>query len=184
MDLFCRTFLPAAAEMGLAGPIMSRHLPIFRQCVAADDATVLVTRCTRSDAPVPGDYLLLLTNRRLVVTQQSRLLHRLSLHLNTELRHLENVTWGPDLRLPAIEFAATAMDGIRERYLIRTGQRQQVRQLDALLSHVFRTPAPGHQARPAITRPPVPVTPERSGVTPVAAPKESRLSKFSPAIAI
>jgi hypothetical protein len=191
MDLFFRTFLPAAAEAGLATPIMSRHLPVFRRCVAPDDATVLVNRCTRPDAPVPGDYLLLLTNHRLVVTRQSGLLHRLSLHLNTELRHLNNVTWSPDLRLSAVELAATAVDGIRERYLIRTGQLQQVRQLDALLGHVFRTPvpaypgAPARPGRPAASAHPIPsVHPDRVGTGPAVAAKESRRPTFSPAVAV
>lgn len=165
MDLFFRTFLPAAAEAGLAAPIMSRHLPIFRRCVAADDATVLVTRCTRPDAPVPGTYLILLTSHRLVVTQQSRLLQRLSLHLNTELRHLSNVTWAPDPRLPALEFAATAVDGVRERYLIRAGRRQPVAQLDALLNSAFG----GESA---------------AGPQVATSPKEARRPRFSPAVAI
>ena len=151
--------------MAAPASVMSRHLPIFRRCVAADDATVLVTRCTRPDAPVPGNYLILLTRRRLVVTQQSRLLQRLSLHLNTELRHLNNVTWAPDPRLPALEFAATAVDGIRERYLIRAGRRQPVTQLDALVNHAFLgTGAPGPQV--------------------ATSPKEVRRPKFSPAVAV
>ena len=47
MDVFSRTFLPAAAEAGVAIPTVSRHMPIFRRCVESDDATVLVTRCLR-----------------------------------------------------------------------------------------------------------------------------------------
>ncbi|MGW4464348.1 hypothetical protein [Micromonospora sp. NPDC004704] len=165
MDLFFRTFLPAAAEAGLAEPILSRHLPVFRRCVAADDATVLVARCIRPDAPVSGGHLLLLTGHRLVVTQQSRLLHRLSLHLNTDLRHLNNVSWAPDPRLPVMEFTATAVDGVRERYLIRAGRRQPVVHLDALLDHVFL--GAGVPEPQAATR-----------------QKEARRPKFSPAVAI
>lgn len=139
MDVFSRTFLPAATETGLAVQTVSRHMPVFRRCVGSGDAAILVTRCTRPDRPAPGDYLLLLTYRRLVVTQQTRVLHRLRLHLNTELRHLSNVTWNPDPRLQAVELAATAIDGIRERFLIRTHHPKQVWQLDALLNHAFRT---------------------------------------------
>ncbi|MFF0470474.1 hypothetical protein [Micromonospora zamorensis] len=139
MDVFSRTFLPAAAEAGLAVQTVSRHMPVFRRCVGSGDATILVTRCSRPDRPVTGDYLLLLTHRRLVVTQQTRLLHRLRLHLNTELRELSNVTWSPDPRLQSVEMAATAIDGIRERFLIRTSHPKQVWQLDALLNHAFRT---------------------------------------------
>ncbi|MBY8873709.1 hypothetical protein K7640_17895 [Micromonospora sp. PLK6-60] len=139
MDVFSRTFLPAAAETGLAAQTVTRHMPIFRRCVGSGDAPVLVTRCSRPEHPVSADYLLLLTHRRLVVTRQTRLLHRLQLHLNTELRELSNVTWSPDPRLHAVELAATAIDGVRERFLIRTANPKQVWQLDELLHHAFRT---------------------------------------------
>jgi hypothetical protein len=138
MDVFSRTFLPAAAEAGVAIPTVSRHMPIFRRCVESDDATVLVTRCLRPARPLMGDFLLLLTNRRLVVTQETRVLHRLRLHLNADLRHLSNVTWNPDLRQSAVEVAATAVDGVRERFWMRLADPQQVVHFDALLRHVFR----------------------------------------------
>ncbi|MGS2617316.1 hypothetical protein ACVCAH_22730 [Micromonospora sp. LZ34] len=139
MDVFSRTFLPAASEAGLAVQTATRHMPIFRRCVGSGDATILVTRCGRPDRPMAGEYLLLLTHRRLVVTQQTRVLHRLRLHLNTELRELSNVTWSPDPRLHSVELAATAIDGVRERFVIRTQHPKQVWQLDALLNHAFRT---------------------------------------------
>ncbi|MEU6072719.1 hypothetical protein [Micromonospora sp. NPDC047074] len=139
MDVFSRTFLPAAAEAGLAVQTVTRHMPVFRRCVGSGDATILVTRCGRPDRPTSGEYLLLLTHRRLVVTQQTRVLHRLRLHLNSELRELSNVTWSPDPRLHSVELAATAIDGIRERFLIRTRHPKQVWQFDALLNHAFRT---------------------------------------------
>ena len=113
-------------------------MPIFRRCVESDDAAVLVTRAQRPDRPLGSDFVLLLTYRRFVVTQESRLLRRLRLHLNTELRHLANVTWHPDPRLSAIELAATAVDGIRERFWIHAGHPKQVWHLDALFSYVFR----------------------------------------------
>lgn len=148
MDVFTRTFLPAASEAGVAIPTVSRHLPVFRRCVAPDDPAALVARCARPDQLLHGEFLLLLTHRRLVVTRQTRLLRRLRLHLNTELRHLHNVSWNPDPRLAAVELAATAMDGVRERFWIRVGHPKQVWHLDALLSHVFRP-------RTATERPPV-----------------------------
>lgn len=138
MDVFSRTFLRAAAEAGVAIPNVSRHVPVFRRCVEPDDAPVIVARCLRPDRPMRGEFLLLLTCRRLVVTQETRLVRRLRLHLNTELRHLSNVTWSPDPRLSAVELAATAVDGIRERFWIRVGHPKQVWHVDALLSHVFR----------------------------------------------
>ncbi|MFC6019268.1 hypothetical protein ACFP2T_24050 [Plantactinospora solaniradicis] len=138
MDVFFRTFLPAAAETGVASPTVSRHLPILRNCVDAGDPTILVTRCIRPEQSAHHSYLLLLTTRRLVVTEQSRVLHRLRLHLNTDLRHLGNVTWTPDPRELLVELAATAVDGVRERFLIRADRPSQVWELDALFSHVFR----------------------------------------------
>jgi len=138
MDVFSRTFLPAAAEAGVAIATVSRHMPVFRRCVEADDSTVVVARCLRLDRPMHGEFLMLLTYRRLVVTQETRVLHRLRLHLNTELRHLSNVTWNPDPRAATVELAATAVDGVRERFWIKTSHPKQVWHLDGLLSHAFR----------------------------------------------
>ncbi|GAB3966882.1 hypothetical protein GCM10027615_15190 [Plantactinospora veratri] len=152
--MFCRTFLPAAAETGVASPTVSRHLPVLRNCVPAGDVTVLVTRCTRPEQPTNG-CLLLLTTRRLVVTEQTWLLHRLRLHLNTELRHLNNVAWNPDPRASMVELAATAVDGVRERFLIRADRPSQLWQLDALFSQVFR---PKMAARSRVADPAAPST--------------------------
>jgi hypothetical protein len=138
MDVFSRTFLPAAAEAGVTIPAVSRHMPILRRCVEADDPTVMVTRCQRPDHPMAGEFLMLLTYRRLVVTQETRVLHRLRLHLNANLRHLSNVTWNTDLRQTAVDFAATAVDGVRERFRVRLHDPDQLWHVDALLKHVFR----------------------------------------------
>ena len=138
MDVFSRTFLPASNEAGIPMPTVSRHMPVFRRCVSPDDATVLVARAHRPDRPLGDDFVLLLTYRRLVITQESRFFKRLRLHLNTELRHLANITWHPDPRLSAIELAATAIDGIRERFWIHAGDPRQVWHLDALFSHIFK----------------------------------------------
>jgi hypothetical protein len=138
MDVFARTFLPAAAETGVAIPTVSRHMSAFRRYIERDDPTVIVARCVRPDHPTRGEFLLLLTRRRLVITRETRLLRRLRLHLNAELRHLSNVTWSSDPRNSAVELAATAVDGIRERFWIRVGHPQQVWHLDALLSHAFK----------------------------------------------
>jgi hypothetical protein len=137
MDVFTRTFLPAAAEAGVAIPTASRHLPIFQRCVEADESAVLVTRCARPDAPASGDFLLLLTNRRLVVTRETRVLHRLGLHLNATLRQLAHIAWSTDPRDGTMELSATAVDGVRERFQMRMAQPDRVCALDALLKHVF-----------------------------------------------
>ena len=142
MDVFSRTFLPAAAEAGVTLPTVSRHMPILRRCVEPDDKAVLVTRCVSPDHPLAGDFLMLLTYRRLVITNETRVLRRLRLHLNANLRHLSGVTWRADLRAGAVELAATAVDGVRERFRIRLSAPAQVWQVDRLLKHVFR----GHSA--------------------------------------
>jgi hypothetical protein len=80
----------------------------------------------------------------MIVTQETRVLHRLRLHLNANLRHLSDVTWNPDLRMSAVDIAATAVDGVRERFRMRLTEPQQVWHVDARLKHVFRerrTPA-------------------------------------------
>jgi hypothetical protein len=50
------------------------------------------------------------------------------------------VTWSPDLTRPAVEMAATAVDGVRERFRLRLGEPEAVWHFDSLLQHVFRTP--------------------------------------------
>jgi hypothetical protein len=136
MDVFSRTFLPAAAEAGVPIPTVSRHLPILRRCVDTDDATVLVARA-RPATQLSGDFLLLLTNRRLVVTRETRVLHRLQLHLNTNLRHLSHVTWTTDPRDAGIEMCATAVDGVRERFQLRVAGNDHAKHVDTLLRHIF-----------------------------------------------
>ncbi|HET6211819.1 MAG TPA: hypothetical protein VFE14_02990 [Micromonosporaceae bacterium] len=145
MDVFSRTFLPATAEAGIPIHTVSRHMPIFRRCIEPDDAAVLVTRCLRPDRPLQGEHLLLLTQRRLVVTQETRLLRRIRLHLNAGVPELSNVSWTPDPGLAAVEVAATASDGLRERFWIKLGDPRRVWHVDALLGHVFlprRAPYP------------------------------------------
>ncbi|WP_250031751.1 hypothetical protein [Paractinoplanes maris] len=139
MDVFSRTFLPAAAEAGVALPTVSRHLPVVRRCVESDETTVLVGRCLRPEAPLAGEFMLVLTHRRLVVTQETKVLHRLRLHLNANLRHLSNVTWSPTTSRTALDIAATAVDGVRERFRMRLGNPETVWHMDGLLREVFHT---------------------------------------------
>lgn len=139
MDVFSRTFLPATSEAGLPIPVVSRHMPVLRRCVTTAETTVLVTRCHRPGQPIAGAFLLLLTNRSLVVSRESRLLHRPRLHLAAEVRSLGDVTWTPDPRLRSIELAATTVEGIRERFWIPVRDARRVWYIDALFSHVFRS---------------------------------------------
>jgi hypothetical protein len=127
MNVFLSTFAAAAS------PAANRHLSIFRSCVDSDDTAILVARCVRPGAPLSGDWFLLLTGRRLVVTQDTRPLHRLRLHLNANLRHLSNVTWRLDLSRPGIELGFTAMDGVRERFRMRLGDSENVWRVEQLL---------------------------------------------------
>jgi len=138
MNVFSRTFLPAAAESGLTDATINRHLPILRQCVSGDDAVTLLARCSRPGNHRRLDFLLLLTYRRLVITSQSWPLGRLRLHLNSDLRHLHNITWTPDPDTSIVELTATAVDGVRERFQIRTPHPKQVWQLDTVFGQVFR----------------------------------------------
>lgn len=137
MDVFSRTFLPAAAEAGVAIPTVSRHMPVFRRCVEPDETTVLVGRCQRPEAPLSGEFMLVLTHRRLVVTQETRVLHRLRLHLNANLRHLSNVSWSPSVSRSTLEIAATAVDGVRERFRVRLTNPEAVWTMDSRLRQVF-----------------------------------------------
>lgn len=150
MDVFSRTFLPATSEAGLPIPLVSRHMPVLRRCVSPDENTLLVARAVRPGLPMAGGFLLLLTNRRLVASRESRLLRRVQLHLAAELRDLSQVVWSADPR-SGVELAATARDGVRERFWIPARDPRRVRHLDALFSHAFRSRAvaPGTARRGA-----------------------------------
>lgn len=138
MDVFSRTFLPAASEAGLSISTVSRHMPVLRRCVTRDDVTVLVSRCHRADRPLRGSHLFLLTNHSLVVTGETRVLRRVQLHLATDLRYLSDVLWTPYPSLTALEFTATVVDGVRERFWLRFDDADRLNRVDALLGDVFR----------------------------------------------
>jgi hypothetical protein len=122
MGVFSRTF---------------RHLPVFVQCVEATDPIMLITRCVRPDEPMAGEFVLFLTRHQLVVTQQSRVLRRLRLHLNANLCHLSNVLWSPDDQQSALEVGVTAIDGVRERFRIKLTGPAQVSEVEAVFQTVF-----------------------------------------------
>jgi hypothetical protein len=139
MDVFSRTFLPATSEAGIPIPVVSRHMPVLRRCVAPEDTTLLVSRCQRPGQPMAGSFLLLLTNRYLVISRESRLLRRIQLHLAAQLRDLSDVSWVADARLCAVELAATASDGVRERFWIPVRDERRVSHVDARFGHAFRS---------------------------------------------
>ncbi len=138
MELFARTFLPAAADAGLDMPAIGRHLPLFRRCLGTESAVLLVTRCTRPDRPA-GEYLLAATRHRLVVAHESRVVHRVRLHLDAPLHELFDVSWSVDRTGTCLELAATAVDGIREQFTIRPRRLETVRQLGARLDSLFHS---------------------------------------------
>jgi hypothetical protein len=143
MDPFDRTFLPAATEAGLSMASISRQIPIFRRCVGLGQTVLLVTRCSRLDRPLSGDHLMLLTRERLVVTTETRMLHRPRLYLDSAVTELRNVVWEPDARLTSVELTATAPDGVRERFLIKVRKPGSVWHLEAALGYVFRPAGAG-----------------------------------------
>ena len=125
--------LPAAGVTGTDTATVARLLPILHSCVPDDDAPALLARATRT-----GDratYLLLLTEHRLVVAGESRILRRQRLHLNADPRHLSDVLWTPEPTLGGIALAATAIDGVREHLWIRTADAYASAQA---LASVFR----------------------------------------------
>jgi hypothetical protein len=136
MDLFARTFLPAAADAGLDMPTIGRHLPVFRRCLAAD-SVLLVTRCTRVDRPMAGEHVLALSRHRLVVTHESRVVHRLRLHLDAPIHELADVSWTADPTGTSVELAATAIDGIRERFTVKVRHPQLIWYLNDTFGYVF-----------------------------------------------
>jgi hypothetical protein len=138
MDLFARTFLPAAADAGLSMPTISRNIPIFRRCLGADDAVLLVTRCVRPDRALAGEHILVLTRHRLVVTHEGRMTHRIKLHLDAPIHELSQVVWASDPRAASVELSATAIDGIRERFWIKVRHPKAVWLLDATFGYVFK----------------------------------------------
>ncbi|MGX6604619.1 hypothetical protein ACWKSP_21180 [Micromonosporaceae bacterium Da 78-11] len=130
MDVFASTFSPTT--------LPGTHMSVLRRCVEADDPTVLVARCSRPPRVKAGEFLLLLTRRRLVVTQQTRVLHRLRLHLNANLRHLSNFSWSVDARQQVLELSLTAVDGIREQFVLRLADQAQLWRADELLRSVVQ----------------------------------------------
>lgn len=145
LDQYSRTFLPAAEKAGVGIPAVSRHIPIFQRCVGLRDKPILLARCYRPDERKirRRRKVLLLTRLRLVVTTESRLLRRMRLHLNCELRHLADVTWTPEPTLGGVRLAATAVDGVREHFFVDAGTPERVQRVDGILRQLFTGVAAG-----------------------------------------
>jgi hypothetical protein len=101
---------------------------------------VLVAPCVRSNRRAgrgTPSSLIMITKHRLVVTAETPVLRRLRLYLNAELHHLADVTWTAEPDRAALQFAATAVDGIREHFWIRLADADDAVRLDGLLRELF-----------------------------------------------
>ncbi|MGH8791487.1 MAG: hypothetical protein ACRDXX_02415 [Stackebrandtia sp.] len=139
MDRFSKTLLAAAAEAGLATITLSRHVPSMRISVNSDDQVMLLARCLRPDGRLSGDHLMLLTQDRMVVTKQSRVLGRVRLDMDAPVTALGDVRWSADPSFPGVELAFTSED-TRHRFWIDASHSKRVWRLDALLAKMFRRP--------------------------------------------
>ncbi|MGH3714666.1 MAG: hypothetical protein ACRDT4_14580 [Micromonosporaceae bacterium] len=139
MDEFSRTLLPAAAESGLSLTTLSRHAPVLRRNVADTDPVLVVSRAVRADRPGHGEFVLLVSQARVVATRETRILRRIKPHLDAGVPSLVNVTWVPDPRGSMVELAFT-LASTRHRFLITAPDRHQVWRLDALFGQTFLQP--------------------------------------------
>jgi hypothetical protein len=155
LDPFSRTFPPAASAAEVPLPMANRHARVLRSCAGSRDNVVLVAPCVRTNRRLghrAPNSLIMITRHRLVVTSETRILRRLRLYLNADLTHLADVTWSPEPDRSALQFAATAVDGIREHFWIRLARADDVVRLDCLLRELFR--GAWTAARPALVREP------------------------------
>ena len=137
LDTFSRTFLPATALAKLSPATVRRHLQVLRGCAGTRDAVAVVARCASRDA---RRGVLMLTRNRLVITTESTVLRRVSLHLNADLHQLADVTWTPEPGRTGIQLGVTAIDGVRENLWVRLPDMAETARLDEALKQAFRTP--------------------------------------------
>lgn len=137
LDTFSCTFLPATALAKLSPATVRRHVQVLRGCAGDRDAVAVVARCTTRAA---RNSVLMLTRNRLVITTESPLLRRVSLHLNAELHQLADVTWTPEPGRTGIQLGVTAIDGVRENMWVRLADKSEMWRLDEALKQAFRTP--------------------------------------------
>jgi hypothetical protein len=135
MDVFARTFPLAAADAGLTGPAIARHLPLHRRCLDGADPVLLVSHCLRPEQPWTGEHLLALTRTRLSVSHASRALRRVRVHLDVAVADLGDVRWSVHTRPGLADFTFTTAGGVRERLQLR-GVHPAL--LETTLNFVFR----------------------------------------------
>ncbi|GLZ80500.1 hypothetical protein Afil01_53070 [Actinorhabdospora filicis] len=138
MDRFSRTLLAASAESGLATITLSRHVPSLRRNIRSDDEVLMLTPCLRAGGGFPGEFLLMLSKRRLVMTRQSKLLNRVRLSVDAPLSELTDVKWSTDPSA-GIEVAFTYAEE-RHRFWIKALHNRHAWRLEAALARTFRRP--------------------------------------------
>ncbi|GIG63743.1 hypothetical protein [Phytomonospora endophytica] len=139
MDRFSRTLLAASAESGLATITLSRHVPSLRRNLRSDDEVLMLTPCLRAGGGFPGEFLLLLSKRRLVMTRQSKLLNRIRLSVDAPIAELSDVKWTTEPSTPGIEVAFTYAEE-RHRFWISAQHSRHAWRLEAALARTFRRP--------------------------------------------
>lgn len=137
LDTFSCTFLPATTLAKLSAATIRRHVQVLRGCAGDRDTVAVVARCT---SRASRHSVLMLTRNRLVITTESPLLRRVSLHLNADLHQLADVTWTPEPGRTGIQLGATAIDGERENLWVRLPNKTEMWRLDEALKQAFRTP--------------------------------------------
>ncbi|MGH3664286.1 MAG: hypothetical protein ACRDT8_07425 [Micromonosporaceae bacterium] len=118
---------------------VSRHAPVLRRHVPERDHVLVAARCVRGDRPWQGEFVLLITTQRVVVTQETRMLHRVRPYFDLELSSLENVTWTTDPRRAWIDFAFSVAE-TRHRFTIHAAHEQQIWRLESIFGRLFRRP--------------------------------------------
>jgi hypothetical protein len=137
LDTVSRTFLPATALAKLPGGTIARHVQVLRRCAGNRDAVAVVAQCTTRHS---RRNVLMLTRNRLVVTSESAVLRRVSLHLSADLHQLADVMWTPEPDRGGLQLGLTAIDGVRENLWIRPGSKAEMWRLNEALKQAFRTP--------------------------------------------
>lgn len=137
LDTFSNTFLPATALAKLSAATVRRHVQVLHGCAGDRDTVAVVARCT---SRAGRHSMLMLTRNRLVITAESPLLRRVSLHLNAELHQLADVTWTPEPGRAGVQLGVTAIDGVRENMWVHLSNKTEMWRLDEALKQAFRTP--------------------------------------------
>ncbi|UWP82858.1 hypothetical protein [Dactylosporangium fulvum] len=137
LDSFTKTFLTATALGKLPATTVTRHARVLRGCAGDRDEVAVVARCQSRQH---RRNVFMLTRNRLVVTGESAVLRRVSLHLNAELHQLADVTWTPEPSRTGVQLGLTAIDGVRENFWVRLAGAAEMWRLDEALKQAFRTP--------------------------------------------